>query len=128
MNINIFHQTTEGSLSGTMAFPKVVELLSKEGVESYSVDLVRMKKIFYMPNGETFEESFNYPIAQIAADFDPEAVKSAIRLSQGGHINYREFLSKVISAGTTLYTVYLQGKRAVYVGRNGDSHTEHFPR
>ena len=127
MNTEVFQQTTEGSLNGTMIFPEVVGLLIKEGVESYSVDLVRMKKIFYMPDGKSYEEAFEYPSRKISEAFNAEGVKAAIRGSQSGKITYREFLDQVMAAGTTLYTVYLTGKKAVYVGRTGDSHTEFFP-
>ena len=36
-------------------------------------------------------------------------------------------LRRVMAAGTTSYSVYLNGRKAIYFGRNGDFHVEPFP-
>ncbi len=127
MNIDIMKKTTEDSMSGKATFPQVVQTLLQEGVESYRVDLVQKKKSFIMPDGQSFSEEFHYAGPAIASEFSQEQVIAAIRASQTGQINYQEFLKRILTAGTTDYTVYLQGKRVVYVGRKGDFHIEHFP-
>ncbi|MES2390554.1 MAG: DUF1398 family protein [Acidobacteriota bacterium] len=128
MNIAALHHTTSRSLAGTMTFPQVVGLLLGEGVESYQADLVTREKTFHMPNGETHRETLDIQPLAIAADFSGPEVVSAIRDIQQQKINYRQFLDRIAAAGTTTYTVYLQGKRAIYFGRNGDFHIEEFPK
>ena len=127
MNKEILHCTTTASLNNTMSFPEIVQLLMKEGIESYHVDLVQNKKTFYMPTGETYTEEFNYQGPQTAADFSKEQVVAAIRASQAKIITYPQFLEQILKAGTTKYTVYINGRKAIYVGRNGDFHIEDFP-
>jgi hypothetical protein len=33
-----------------------------------------------------------------------------------------------MEAGTVYYIAYLEGKRVMYIGREGDFHVEHFPK
>lgn len=127
MNKNIMIQTTEGSFNGTMSFPQVVQALIQEGVESYTVDLVQNIKTFYMPNGEVFVEKFKYDGPRIATDFSQDKVVAAIRASQTQKIKYPQFLKEILEAGTTSYIVYIEGRKAVYFGRKGETHTENFP-
>lgn len=127
MNRDIMKKTTAGSLAGTMTFPEVVANLSIEGVESYHADLVKLEKTFYMPDGETFVETLDFAPSPIANDFSDSEVISAIRTIQAKEINYREFLRRIMKAGTTSYNVYLNGKKAIYFGRKGDFHVENFP-
>lgn len=99
----------------------------EEGVESYQVDLIQNLKTFYFPTGTAQVEKFDYQGPPVSLDFSSEKVVAAIRASQAGKISYVEFLNEILKAGVTQYTVYLQGKRAVYFGRLGDFHVEHFP-
>lgn len=41
--------------------------------------------------------------------------------------SYAVFCTKAGAAGCALYLVSLGGRRLVYVGRSGETHTEHFP-
>lgn len=127
MKTEIMHQTTEGSLKGTLTFPQVVQMLAQEGVESYQVDLLQKKKTFYGSNGETYIESFDFNGPQVDKKFSQQQVVDAIRASQMGKIPYTEFLNKILKAGTSTYTVYINGQKAIYFGRNGDFHVENFP-
>lgn len=127
MNIEIMKKTTAGSLAGTMTFPEVVAQLSAEGVESYHADLVRLEKSFYLPSGETFVEGLDFVPPPIGNDFSEAEVISALRAIQARQINYQEFLRRIMVAGTTSYMVYLNGKKALYVGRNGEFYVENFP-
>lgn len=128
MNTHVMEETTSRSLQGTITFGEVVMKLSAIGVESYNADLVRMEKIYYMPDGKTHLEKMNYQGPGIAQDFGQEGVIAAIRSIQKAEINYIEFLNRILKAGCTHYTVFLQGKRAIYFGRKGDFHIEHFPK
>ena len=127
MNTKLLQETLAKSMSGENAFPDVVRVLTAEGVESYRADLVRQEETFYMLNGETHVEKVTFTPTPIAAEFDAFRVKAAIAASQAGQIKYREFLRRAMEAGTTSYVVYLNGKRCIYFGRNGDLHVEEFP-
>jgi len=128
MNIEVISNALAGSLAGTNAFSDVVRILTTEGVESYRADLVRLEETFYMPDGTTHVEKMDFPARGIGERFSAAEVVSAIRAGQAGESKYREFLNRVMDAGTTSYVVYLSGKKAIYFGRKGEFHVEEFPR
>ena len=127
MNTEVMKKTTADSLAGTMTFPEVVALLAAEGVESYHADLVKLEKTFYLPCGETFVETLDFEPPPISNDFSSAEVIAALRTIQARQINYQEFLRRIMGAGTTSYMVYLNGKKAIYVGRKGEFYVEDFP-
>ena len=63
----------------------------------------------------------------VAADFDAAAIAAIIRRVQQGALRYPEFCAEVMRAGCAGYLVSLPGRRAVYFGRTGETHVEHFP-
>jgi len=128
MNTEVMRNTITKSLDGTMQFPEVVGTLLAEGVERYHADLARMEKTFYMPDGSNHIEKMEIGPLAIGEIFDVAAVKATILDSQIHGQKYPEFLRRVTAAGSTDYTVYLRGQRAIYFGRNGDYHVEVFPR
>jgi uncharacterized protein YbcV (DUF1398 family) len=123
----IIAETTEGSLSGTLTFPEVVRTLIAAGVESYRVDLYRREKIGYRPGGESAVVPMGFEPAEVAPTFSEEAVVAALRASQRGEITYPTFLARIAAAGTTSYTVFVAGRCACYVGRDGNHYIERFP-
>lgn len=127
MNSNILHEITTRSFAGTIAFPEVVKLLLKAGVESYFVDLIGKGKTHHFTKGEAASEKFEFQGPPVAAEFSAENVVAAIRSSQAGKITYPEFLRQIMLAGVSHYHVYLTGRKAVYFSRKGDFHTELFP-
>jgi len=127
MDVNIIKECTERSLTGTIQFPEVVMKLIEAGTERYICDLVGFKKLYYGKNDETHADSFNFDALKIAATFDAGEIKNAIIDSQQNHIDYKTFLRRIISAGCCHYEVFLTGKKAIYFGRDGSQHTEHFP-
>ena len=65
----------------------------------------------------------------MAERFDAAIVKEAIREAQlmvPGY-TYKGFCKKVARAGCAGYIVSLPGKRVLYYGRTGETHTEYFP-
>jgi uncharacterized protein YbcV (DUF1398 family) len=126
-SVNVLETCTRESIANTMAFPKVLELLSQIGVESYHVDLYRREKTYYFPNGDTYVEPMEIPAYPIRKEFSSDRVLTAIRASQKQEISYLEFLKQVSDAGTTHYYVYITGYQAVYYGRTGECHVEKFP-
>ncbi len=128
MNIEVLKQSLAGSLAGTDSFPEVVRALLSEGCESYHADLVRMEKTFYAPDGENHVVPMDLPVLPIGAEFDQAEVLAAIRASQRDHQPFAAFLRRVMDAGTTHYSVFLIGQKAIYFGRKGEFHIEEFPR
>lgn len=124
----ITEECSRRSASESITFPEVVQKLSAAGVESYYADLRQHRKTYYFPNGDAHtvqdEGLEDHPIA---AEFSASDVQAAIKRIQRGEIQYREFLRLIMAGGTATYSVYIAGKRAIYVGRNGDSYTEWFP-
>ncbi len=126
MNTSVMYETSARSLAGTMTFPEVVQTLAAIGLESYTVDLVRAIKTFYMPNGETHTEVLSIQKTKIGERFSKQKVIDAINAIKERKLNFRQFLTEIMLAGTTTYTVYITGDRTIYFGRNGDFHIESF--
>lgn len=109
-------------------FPEVVKRLGATGVERYTADLVRLEKTYYGIGGDTAADTL--PLEDppaIGGDFVETGVREALAATQNGEIGYAEFLRRIMAAGTASYTVFLNGRRAIYFGRHGDFHVERFP-
>jgi uncharacterized protein YbcV (DUF1398 family) len=116
-----------GSLSGTMDFPEVVRQLSAIGCEQYHADLHRREKTFYMPDGESYVSPLDVGSERIGRMFSADQVVAALKAIQSKQITYPQFLACIVDAGCVGYFVNLTGKRAIYMGRSGDSYVEYFP-
>jgi uncharacterized protein YbcV (DUF1398 family) len=123
---DVVREMTEASDEERIIFPDVVDALMKAGVERYHADLVCSTKTYYMPDG-SFETVPCHSTDAPASSFSAAGIEAAVRASQTGEIKYREFCRRVALAGCVGYFVTLAGRRAVYYGRGGDSHTEWFP-
>lgn len=110
-----------------ITFPEVVARLYQAGIESYQANLLAGNTIFYHGN-ETFSVPLNIHAGSKAAhSFTADKVVQAIRAIQAGAIKYQEFLKEIMDAGVIYYAVYITGRKAIYFGRNGEQHVEHFP-
>ena len=121
--------TLEGSESGTMTFPQTLRVLMDAGFDGYAVDFRRSTRTYYMPNGEAIELQTAPTPTPVADSFDASVVRQAIREAQGlvpGY-TYKGFCAKVAEAGRAGYMVSLLGRRVLYYGRTGETHTEYFP-
>jgi uncharacterized protein YbcV (DUF1398 family) len=132
MNANwkdLARTTLEGSESGAITFPQSVHMLLEAGFDGYAVDFRRSTRIFYLPNSEAIElEAAPTPVP-VAERFDAAVVREAIGEAQAlvpGY-TYEGFCAKVAAAGCAGYMVSLLGKRVLYYGRTGETHTEYFP-
>lgn len=125
--IDVMRECAQGSLSGVLTFPEVVGKLIVCGVESYHADLYRSEITYYLPSGESHVETLEHVPAPIATHFSAQSVAEAVLDSQHGKQTYRDFLVRIMQAGTTQYVVYLTGHCAVYIGRDGSEHVERFP-
>jgi uncharacterized protein YbcV (DUF1398 family) len=120
------HAMTEASDGERVSFPEVVAALASAGVERYHTDLVLSTKTYYMPDGSV-ETVSCHEAPSPAATFSASGVEAAVRSTQAGTIQYREFCKRIADAGCVGYMVTLAGRRAVYYGRTGELHVEHFP-
>lgn len=123
INVNIIKEITNKKLP----FPDTIRQLSELGIERYYTDLVKMDKTYYSNNTESCVETMaidNLPT--LGKMFDQEKIITAIQQSQQGKIDYHTFLRNIIAAGCASYTVYLNGNKVIYFGRNGECHTENF--
>jgi len=127
MNIDLLRQTVRDSESGAVTFPDVVRNLIQVNCEGYLKDLAAGKVTFYMADGTTHAVSLSLSVPSIPEAFDEPALVDAIRAAQRDEIRYPEFLVRAVRAGTAAYRVCITGARAVYLGRKGDLHVEHFP-
>ena len=128
MDTNVLDQSCAASLAGTITFPEVVQELASTGVERYIADLAQLKNQYYGANGEYHSAALAFTGAPaISQQFSAEEVKGAITDIQQQKIIYPDFLRRIMAAGCTHYEVYIQGRQAVYFGRDGSQHIEKFP-
>jgi uncharacterized protein YbcV (DUF1398 family) len=131
MNTNwqdVARATLEGSESGGMTFPESVRMLVEAGFDGYAVDFRRSTRAYYMPDGAAIELGTERT-EPVAERFNAAAIKEALREAQAlvpGY-TYKGFCAKVAGAGCASYLVSLIGKRVLYYGRTGETHTEYFP-
>ena len=114
--------------AGKITFPEAVARLAQAGVERYCADLVKLEKFYYSADGQSAVVTM--PLAgapAIAQDWSLNNVRAALRDIQKGEIQYPEFLKRIMSAGVVYYDVFINGRKVIYTGRNGDFHVENFP-
>ncbi|TWA58528.1 uncharacterized protein YbcV (DUF1398 family) [Azospirillum baldaniorum] len=123
----MLRECSRASQEERITFPEVVAALAIAGVERYHTDLVRAETTYYFPDGMTERvEARPLPLPP-SVDFSAEGVESAVRAIQAGTIRYGGFCERELRAGCAGWTVSILGRRVVYYGRSGDSHTEWFP-
>ena len=115
-----------------LPFPSTVAALRSLGVTRYRVDYVASSVTAYigsfadvapMPEHDSNEESFKPG----TVTWDVAKLIQAIRKAQAGEGNYWDFSRCAVEAGVTDYSTYIEGKKVVYNGKDGESHTEWFP-
>ncbi len=128
MNADRIKEMAAATLSGGLPFPVIVGNLMDEGVEYYHVDYVRLSFTFYSANGGVVAAPLVLEgLPAVAENVDLAALRLAIVDSQLHGQKYPEFCRRAMMAGVQSYFVYLRGRRALYLGRQGDQHTEWFP-
>lgn len=121
------HDCVRAALSGELTFPEIVGRLIAIGVERYHADYSRQEITYYLPSGESEVVATPHADHPTATEFSASGVEAAVRQSQRNEHTYLDFIRKTMAAGCVGYFVQITGRRAIYFGRNGDSHTEHFP-
>ena len=123
----VAERCVQASDDGTMTFPAVVGLLVEAGFERYHTDLVRHEKTFYPADGPSVRVSTAVLGGEVGRAFSAAGVEAAVRATQAGQISYATFCERITAAGCVAYEVSMVGRRVVYWGRTGESHTEYFP-
>jgi uncharacterized protein YbcV (DUF1398 family) len=127
MDVEVCEQCSRESYENSLPFPEVVRRLAAAGVERYYADLCGGSNTYYGPVGPGHTTpSMPEPLSP-AAEFDAGAVGHAVRAIQVRAVSYPEFLLRIAAAGVAGYFVCIRGRRAVYMGRTGEAHVEHFP-
>jgi uncharacterized protein YbcV (DUF1398 family) len=127
MNVQTIAECMKASFVDT-PFPIVVQRLAGAGVHGYRADLLKLRKTYYDGASGAVDETM--PLADapmVAAGFDGDSVAATVKAIQQKQIGYAEFLRRIMKAGCASYSVFFDGRKAVYVGRDGDSYTEPFP-
>jgi uncharacterized protein YbcV (DUF1398 family) len=123
----VIREVARASLAGEIAFPQVVGSLTSVGVEGYHADCSRQETTYYLPDGDSLVVPVLHEPHATAIEFSASAVEAAVRQSQRGEHTYVDFMRKTMAAGCIGYFVQITGRRAIYFGRSGDFHIEHFP-
>jgi len=128
MNTEVLQEVSRNTQAGKMTFPQAVGRLLESGVESYFVDLATGRKTYYLASGETYTDPMTLKLGPVADEFSSAGIVAAIRAAQADTIRYPEFVERSTEAGIVGYWAFLTGKKVVYFGRKGESHTEEFPK
>ena len=128
--IAIAERCLRGAEDNSLTFPKIVATLMEAGFEGYAVDFRRATATYYRPDGDSAVLSTHRVGGPVAAAFDAGPIKAAIREAQmlAAGYTYRDFCRKVAAAGCAGYMVSFSGRRALYYGRDAETHVEHFPK
>ncbi len=127
MNKEIIKPLIEKSLAKQITFPEILEILTKENVESYHVDLLRNECRFYSRQGESMITSIAFNHGEVAAEFSVEKLDAINRRVQAKQATFSDFIEEAAIAGCAYYIVYLKGKKVRYFGRNDGEHIQYFP-
>lgn len=127
MDIAIIEECTRASHEERITFGEVVGRLITAGVERYHVDLIRGESTYFMPDCQSHRVSYKAVDARPALSFSADGVLAAVRSIQAGRTKYLTFCRQIMEAGCVGYLVSMQGQRAVYYGRSGETYVEPFP-
>ncbi|WP_295143465.1 DUF1398 family protein [uncultured Reyranella sp.] len=127
MDIAVIEDCTRASHEERIAFGEVVGRLIAAGVERYHVDLVCGESTYFISDGQFHRVAYRPLDTRPADAFSAEGVLAAVRSIQAGRTKYLTFCRQIMDAGCVGYLVSMQGKRAVYYGRSGETYVEPFP-
>jgi uncharacterized protein YbcV (DUF1398 family) len=127
MNTQTIAECMKASFADT-PFPLVVQKLAAAGVHAYTADLIAMRNTNYDAQMQWTDEPI--PLTDgpdISGRFDEAAVSASVKAIQQKRIGYAEFLRQIMAAGCARYSVFFDGRKAMYFGRAGEFYTEPFP-
>ncbi|MDR0483666.1 MAG: DUF1398 domain-containing protein [Alphaproteobacteria bacterium] len=128
MDIVVIKSVQKAFINHTLSFPEGIGKLITAGVQWQYVDFIQMLTTSYSADNNYFvsEIAFNEKVF-VADTFNAEAIKQAIKLSQEQNLPFFDFYKTSVNAGCIGYHIFIAGKKVVYYGRKGESHTEFFP-
>lgn len=128
MNADVALKMAEATLKCDMPFSEIIGKLIDEGVEYYHVDYVSCSFSFYGAIGSVFVAPLEFQdLPEVASEFSVSKLRSAILDSQQNDQKFRQFSTLAMQSGVQSYFVFLQGRRVLYIGRQGDQNLEWFP-
>ncbi|MES2596342.1 MAG: DUF1398 domain-containing protein [Verrucomicrobiota bacterium] len=128
MNTQLITAAAQATLASSKPFPQIVGMLMEAGVEFYHVDYLALSKTYYSGDGAVVSTPIPLEaLPGVAAEFDAAALRANILDSQQNGQSWREFSVRAMKGGVHGYFAFLRGQRVIYMGRNGDQHTEWFP-
>ena len=128
LDVPVILEANRLAFADEMSFPQCVAALQQIGVERYAADLVQLEKTHYSAGGDSVTEPLPLrDVPPIAYAFSADAVVAALRSIQQRQLDYPQVLRRIMTAGCVRYWVFLEGRRAVYLGRRGEFHVENFP-
>ena len=118
-----------GNENQTMGFPQSVQILMGAGFDDYAVDFRRHTRTYYFADGQSHVLQTAPTSEPVSERFDAAMLREAIGEAQtmAPGYTYMGFCAKVATAGCAGYLVSFVGKRVLYYGRTGETHTEYFP-
>ncbi|MCW7470526.1 DUF1398 domain-containing protein [Leptospira kanakyensis] len=109
-------------------FPVLAEVLRSAGVQSNRWSLPSCQSVYRMKDGSVVQQGTPLVSGVFEiANFDREALISALRTDQEGRSTFPEFLKAAWEAGVIGYDVDFIGRKVVYYGVNGESYLEEYP-
>ena len=115
-------------LARRRTFLEVVAGLAKAGVRSYQVDFVGRCMTLYGEDGSSHRTALEVPMGEpISEFFSSGAIDRTILDMRGPSADFAQFLRRMAQAGCAQYFVYLRGRRAIYLGVDGDQHVVNIP-
>lgn len=126
---DVARRCLDGAYDNTMTFPEGVHALLEAGFDGYLVDYRLNTRTYYLTDGETLIMRDPHGPRPVDDRFNVSEVATAIRWAQENPpgYSYAAFGDKVAAGGCAGYLVSFPGRRVLYFGRTGETHTEHFP-
>lgn len=109
-------------------FPVLAEVLRRAGVHSNRWSLPACQAVYHMKDGSVVQQGTPLVTGVFEiANFDRDALITALRTDQEGRSTFPEFLKAAWEAGVIGYDVDFAGRKVVYYGVNGESYLEEYP-
>ena len=109
IDTEIIQECTRLSFEEVGAFPEVIKRLSASGIERYRADLIRREKTYYDTHGNSHIESQPLELYPVSDKFSESDLKVALQVVQNRKIGYREFVTKIMTAGVASIRCFSPG-------------------
>src|SRR5690606_7416958 len=128
MDADIVTSTAHASHADKIPFPEAVENFIAAGVEYYHVNYITLQISYYSNKGSVIFVPVPFEnLPRVSEDFRTKELQAAILDSQNNSQSSRDFSARAMKSGVQGYFAFLRGQRVVYIGRQGNVHTEWFP-